>query len=124
MPFVILGHSPVESSKIELRVPMSQHVDAPIAVTGHQRTRLTEEDHVRIKRKTDMAILPVLVWIYFLQVSWIPLPRDFEFSTRRFWAQGRSSISGKTPVCMETNTRGSARFRPSHSWHGSPFPHG
>ncbi|EGC42053.1 MFS transporter [Histoplasma capsulatum var. duboisii H88] len=68
MPFVILGHSPVESSKIELRVPMSQHVDAPIAVTGHQRTRLTEEDHVRIKRKTDMAILPVLVWIYFLQV--------------------------------------------------------
>lgn len=34
---VILGHSLVESSKIELRVPMSQQIDdAPIAVTGHK----------------------------------------------------------------------------------------
>lgn len=54
---VILGHSLVESSKIELRVPMSQHVDAPIAVTEHQRTRLTEEDVRNIELATFLLRL-------------------------------------------------------------------
>lgn len=34
----------------------------------HQQTRLTEEDSRRICRKTDRAILVILVWVYFLQI--------------------------------------------------------
>ncbi|PGH32604.1 hypothetical protein GX50_04578 [[Emmonsia] crescens] len=50
-------------------VPTTKRVDASSGVIERQRIQLTEEDNARIKRKTDKAILTVLVWIYFLQVG-------------------------------------------------------
>ncbi|KAE9961404.1 hypothetical protein BLS_002173 [Venturia inaequalis] len=36
--------------------------------SGDERVKLTEEDDKRICRKTDLNILPILVWVYFLQI--------------------------------------------------------
>ncbi|CAG9950661.1 unnamed protein product [Clonostachys rosea f. rosea IK726] len=35
---------------------------------NHQFIGLTEEDNKRIRRKTDLHILTILVWVYFLQI--------------------------------------------------------
>ncbi|KAK1773495.1 major facilitator superfamily domain-containing protein [Copromyces sp. CBS 386.78] len=43
--------------------------DGPqVTETENQRVPLTEEDNRRILRKTDLTILPILVWVYFLQI--------------------------------------------------------
>ncbi|KKZ61369.1 hypothetical protein EMCG_04014 [[Emmonsia] crescens] len=63
-----LRHGLVEDSDIDCGVPTTKRVDASPGVIGNQRIQLTEEDNARIKRKTDKAVLTVLVWIYFLQV--------------------------------------------------------
>ncbi|KAK3949884.1 major facilitator superfamily domain-containing protein [Pseudoneurospora amorphoporcata] len=43
--------------------------DGPqVTETENQRVTLTEEDNRRILRETDLTILPILVWVYFLQI--------------------------------------------------------
>ncbi|CCC13767.1 hypothetical protein SMACR_07276 [Sordaria macrospora] len=39
-----------------------------VTETENQRVTLTEEDNRRILRKTDLTILPILAWVYFLQI--------------------------------------------------------
>lgn len=46
-----------------------KHGDAALAVIGDDRIKLTEEDNARIRRRTDLYILPILIWMYFLQIS-------------------------------------------------------
>lgn len=53
--------------------PDSDDVDEPLLHSGEsvldeRRVKLTEEDNKRICRKTDLNILPILVWVYFLQI--------------------------------------------------------
>ncbi|KAK5993708.1 putative transporter [Cladobotryum mycophilum] len=45
-----------------------KHADNSLAIPRNGRVRLTEEDSRRICRKTDRAILTILVWVYFLQI--------------------------------------------------------
>jgi MFS family permease len=46
-----------------------KHGDAAFAVViGDERIELTDADNKRIRRKTDLYILPILIWVYFLQV--------------------------------------------------------
>ncbi|KAJ9312119.1 hypothetical protein DTO271D3_7561 [Paecilomyces variotii] len=47
------------------KAPSVQHDET---VSGQERVVLTEEDNKRILRKTDWVILPILIWIYFLQI--------------------------------------------------------
>ncbi|KAL6879047.1 MFS general substrate transporter [Trichoderma novae-zelandiae] len=42
--------------------------DRALALIGHQKVEVTEEDNRRILRKTDRTILAILVWVYFLQI--------------------------------------------------------
>ena len=44
-----------------------KHGDRALALIGDERIVLTEEDNRRIRKKTDHRILPILVWVYFLQ---------------------------------------------------------
>jgi MFS family permease len=44
------------------------HGDSALAFLGTERVQLTDEDNKRIRRKTDLNILPILVWVYFLQI--------------------------------------------------------
>ncbi|KJZ77190.1 hypothetical protein HIM_03511 [Hirsutella minnesotensis 3608] len=44
------------------------HSSAAFAGEPREAVRLTEEDNRRICRKTDRAILIILVWVYFLQI--------------------------------------------------------
>ncbi|TGJ84609.1 hypothetical protein E0Z10_g4141 [Xylaria hypoxylon] len=46
----------------------AKHGDRAMQLIGSDRVVLTEEDNKRIKRKTDRAILVILVWVYFLQI--------------------------------------------------------
>jgi MFS family permease len=46
----------------------ADHGDRALAIIGHQRIQLTDEENKFICRKTDLNILPILVWVYFLQV--------------------------------------------------------
>ncbi|PYH42445.1 putative MFS transporter [Aspergillus saccharolyticus JOP 1030-1] len=54
--------------------PTALHVEGSFAESPdfdpipRQRIPLTEEDSKRIKRKTDRAILTILIWVYFLQI--------------------------------------------------------
>jgi MFS family permease len=41
--------------------------DRALAIIGDERVWLTDEDNKTIRRKTDLRILPILVWVYFLQ---------------------------------------------------------
>ncbi|GAD99523.1 conserved hypothetical protein [Paecilomyces variotii No. 5] len=47
------------------KAPSVQHDET---VNAQERVVLTEEDNKRILRKTDLVILPILIWIYFLQI--------------------------------------------------------
>ena len=44
------------------------HGDKALDVIGEGRVHLTEADNDRIRRRTDRYILPILVWVYFLQI--------------------------------------------------------
>jgi MFS family permease len=44
------------------------HGDRALAYIGTDRVKLTDADNRQIARKTDLNILPILVWVYFLQV--------------------------------------------------------
>jgi len=44
------------------------HGDRALSLVGDHRVTLTQEDDIRIKRKTDKVILAILVWVYFLQI--------------------------------------------------------
>ncbi|KAI0465763.1 major facilitator superfamily domain-containing protein [Xylaria cf. heliscus] len=46
----------------------AKHGDRAMQLVGEERVVLTEEDDNRIRRKTDKAILSILVWVYFLQI--------------------------------------------------------
>ena len=43
------------------------HDDYTLALNGNERVHLTDKDNKRICRKTDLHILPILVWVFFLQ---------------------------------------------------------
>ncbi|WWD22307.1 hypothetical protein CI109_106798 [Kwoniella shandongensis] len=45
-----------------------KHGDKALKYVGEERIEVTEEDNVRIRRKTDKYILSLLVWVYFLQI--------------------------------------------------------
>ncbi|KAI1822478.1 MFS general substrate transporter [Xylaria intraflava] len=45
-----------------------KHGDKAMQLVGDERVVLTEEDNKRIRRRTDMVILPIIVWVYFLQI--------------------------------------------------------
>jgi len=45
-----------------------RHGDRALALIGSERIQLNDEDNKRIRRKTDTHILPILIWVYFLQV--------------------------------------------------------
>lgn len=47
---------------------IESHGDSLLSNLGDERVRLTEEDNKRICRKTDLNILPILIWVYFLQI--------------------------------------------------------
>jgi sugar phosphate permease len=47
---------------------VESHGDSVLAFIGDERVTLTDEDNKRICRKTDCNILPILVWVYFLQI--------------------------------------------------------
>ncbi|KAK6073991.1 MFS transporter [Seiridium cupressi] len=57
-----------KSSEAHLEDAESQDVERTQRVGETHRTRLTEEDDKRIRRKTDRVILAILVWVYFLQI--------------------------------------------------------
>jgi MFS family permease len=42
--------------------------DRALAFIGNDRVHLTDDENKSICRKTDLHILPILVWVYFLQV--------------------------------------------------------
>lgn len=44
-----------------------RHGDRALALIGDERVVLTNDDNKRIRRKTDLRILPILIWVYFLQ---------------------------------------------------------
>lgn len=48
--------------------PKSPHADRAASIIGDQRIELTEEESKRICRKIDRVILPILIWVYFLQI--------------------------------------------------------
>jgi hypothetical protein len=48
--------------------PKSAHADRALSIIGGDRVELTEEESKRICRKIDKVILPILVWVYFLQI--------------------------------------------------------
>lgn len=74
----------VEVSKDDLDVQHQEHqdlnkqrnsgndsekgADRAHALVGGEQVQLTEEDSRRICRKTDKAILVILIWVYFLQI--------------------------------------------------------
>ncbi|KAI5479134.1 putative permease of the major facilitator superfamily [Pseudohyphozyma bogoriensis] len=43
-------------------------VAAPAAAQGEPRVHVSDEDNRRILRKTDLWVLPILLWVYFLQI--------------------------------------------------------
>jgi sugar phosphate permease len=47
---------------------VDSHGDSVLAFIGDERVKLTDEDNKRICHKTDHNILPILIWVYFLQV--------------------------------------------------------
>jgi sugar phosphate permease len=47
---------------------VDSHGDSALAFIGDERVKLTDEDNKRICHKTDCNILPILVWVYFLQI--------------------------------------------------------
>lgn len=59
--------SSVDHKDLESR-PRSLHADRAAAIIGDERVDLTEEESKRICRKIDRVILPILVWVYFLQI--------------------------------------------------------
>ncbi|UKZ46218.1 hypothetical protein TrVGV298_000419 [Trichoderma virens] len=46
----------------------SKGADRALAIIGHQKIEISEEENRRILRKTDRVILVILVWVYFLQI--------------------------------------------------------
>jgi hypothetical protein len=48
--------------------PRPIHANRAVAILGEDRIDLTEEESKRICRKIDKVILPILVWVYFLQI--------------------------------------------------------
>ncbi|KAK3072512.1 hypothetical protein LTR53_006694 [Teratosphaeriaceae sp. CCFEE 6253] len=58
----------VEDSYTPATPRESKHGDRAAALVGDERVSLTEEDNKRIRRKTDKALLTILVWVYFLQI--------------------------------------------------------
>jgi len=60
---IITGHGTLHLTETQLK-----HGDAALAVIGDERIELSDADNKSIRRKTDLYILPILIWVYFLQV--------------------------------------------------------
>ncbi|KAH8652080.1 MFS transporter [Xylariales sp. PMI_506] len=54
----------VESQDVVTTEHDEQRMPSGAATT----VEMTEEDNIRIRRKTDMVVLSILVWVYFLQI--------------------------------------------------------
>ncbi|KAF2096432.1 MFS general substrate transporter [Rhizodiscina lignyota] len=61
--------SPVSAHHGKLTEADIRHGDAALAVIGDERVELTDEDNKRIRRKTDLYLLPILIWMYLLQIT-------------------------------------------------------
>ncbi|GAB7365477.1 hypothetical protein MBLNU230_g6550t1 [Neophaeotheca triangularis] len=44
------------------------HADRGAELLAGERVELTEEDNIRIRKKIDKYILPILIWVYFNQI--------------------------------------------------------
>jgi MFS family permease len=66
----LVKHAENAQSEPPLHITASEirHGDRALALIGDERMQLTDEDNGHILRKTDAYILPILVWVYFLQV--------------------------------------------------------
>ncbi|KAI1162014.1 MFS general substrate transporter [Nemania serpens] len=62
------GSVHLEEDKGKRMAAAAKHGDRAMELIGEERVVLTEEDNKRIKRRTDTVILPILVWVYFLQI--------------------------------------------------------
>lgn len=58
----------INDSNEPLLHTIDSHGDSVLAFIGDERATLTDEDNTRICYKTDCNILPILVWVYFLQI--------------------------------------------------------
>ncbi|KAI1114000.1 major facilitator superfamily domain-containing protein [Nemania sp. NC0429] len=62
------GSVHLEEDTSKKMMAAAKHGDRAMEIIGEERVILTEEDNKRIKRRTDTVILPILVWVYFLQI--------------------------------------------------------
>ncbi|EPE36920.1 MFS general substrate transporter [Glarea lozoyensis ATCC 20868] len=49
-------------------VSVESNAASDAVLVGGERVEVTEEDDIRIRKKTDKNILTILVWVYFLQI--------------------------------------------------------
>lgn len=66
---VVETASPNSAHRAHLTDDQVKHGDAALRMIGDDRVELTEEDNKRIRRRTDLYLLPILIWMYFLQIS-------------------------------------------------------
>lgn len=62
-----IDHAEVAPRTLNGDDSVRKHGDRALALVGSERVVLTDEDNKRIRKKTDHRILPILVWVYFLQ---------------------------------------------------------
>ncbi|WVQ69233.1 uncharacterized protein L199_007450 [Kwoniella botswanensis] len=62
------GDEPLKQQGAHHTSKQVKHGDHALKYLGDERVEVTEEDNVRIRRKTDKRILSILIWVYFLQI--------------------------------------------------------
>ncbi|ELR09201.1 hypothetical protein GMDG_03778 [Pseudogymnoascus destructans 20631-21] len=64
-----MGDHDIESEGEKIPTSPVTYSEKPTSeMMEHSPINLTEEDNIRIRRKTDKVILSILTWVYFLQV--------------------------------------------------------
>ena len=107
--------------------------DRGAQLIGDQRIELTEEDNVRIRRKIDKLILPVLVWVYFNQILDVSSPSlpalqcpDRILTMRPHRNPSLATVPflvcETTPTLPALSILSLAQSRQSYSWLGNHSP--
>lgn len=60
-------HAELAHGRLRATDSARKHGDRALSLIGDERVLLTDEDNKRIRRQTDHRILPILIWVYFLQ---------------------------------------------------------
>lgn len=66
-------HAELAHGRLRTTDSARKHGDRALSLIGDERVLLTDEDNKRIRRKTDHRILPILIWVYFLQGAYCAL---------------------------------------------------